>query len=341
MRTDPSVFPRPMCATCAEQSACRARGRVENDYPNCHCPLLRTSLRTVTSLLSWWSRFHDCSSDSRLDEVGRTLMARFTKDRMRFSEVFEPSWSHDEAGWHFWRFSYAFPGHCSDPAADIGSLVELCRPFGEAVAQWVRSLSAHARDPAVFLPLVGLAYDTPASWRVKLYLQFRDDAGDASLRIAARLTGREDLHRMFRNRTLHMVGIDLGPHGISGAKLYFLEPCIPWRDVSRVAGPVDLIEYLGNMGVDPLHNLLVIHRMRRQDDPDLDIPTEIDFALRENELCWEDLAGFPIVSRLRRAGGPAAELESAFSLGVRRISVPVGRTDKLNVYYVLTEIDAP
>lgn len=115
---------------------------------------------------------------------------------------------------------------------------------------------------------------------------------------------------------------------------------MPSRDVARRVGPVELIQYLAGIGLNHLTNLLVIHRMRRQDDPDLEAPVEIDFALRDNDLCWEDLAGSPTLSRVRGPGNPIDALESAFALAVRRISVPVGRADKLNAYYVLTELDA-
>jgi len=341
MRTERTGFPRPMCPTCGEQSACRASGQVKDDYPRCHRPLLGTSLDRVADLLAWWNRFHGCGGDSRLGDLQRALLTRLATDRMRFSEVFEPSWSHDGDGWHFWRFSYAFPGFRNDPTSDMRDLLAFCRPFGDELTGQVRTLLSPVLDPAVFLPLLGLAYDTPTSWRVKLYLQFRDDAGDEPLRVASRLTGRTDLHRLFRKRSLHLVGIDLGAHGIAGAKLYFLQPRIPSRDVPRGGRPVELIEYLTNAGLDELRNLLVIHRMRRRDDPYLENPAELDFALQDNDLCWEDLAASPTLRKVRRGESPSplATLESGFRIGVRRISVSVGGTEKLTVYYVPTEVD--
>jgi hypothetical protein len=332
-------FPQPRCATCAERSSCHAKGTIKDDYPSCHRPLLGTSLARVADLLAWWSRFHVCGGDARLGDVQQALLTRLGSDRMRFSEVFEPSCSLDRTGWHFWRFSYAFPGFRDDPAADTRDLLAMCRPFGEELSRQVRTLLSPMLEPAVFLPLVGLAYDAPAAWRIKLYLQFRDDADDEPLRIVSRLTGHQHLGRLFRGGGLHLVGIDLGTQGIVGAKLYFRHPCIPLREVSRMAGPVELIDYLATVGHDQLRNLLVIHRMRRRDDPDLATAAEIDFALQDNDLCWEDLAVSPTLRRACAGENALAALESAFALGVRRISVPVGRTDKLNVYYVPTELD--
>ena len=328
-----------MCATCGAQSPCRTSGRTREDYPDCHRPLLGTSLGRVAELLAWWNRFHGCGADPRLGELQRAVLKRLAADRTRFSEVVEPSCSLDETGWHFLRFSYAVPGFRADPVGDAGDLLALCRPFGEALSEQVRALLGPARHQAVSLPLMGIAYDAADAWRVKLYLQFADDAGDEPLGIAARLSGRSDLASLFRGRHLHLIGIDLGARGIAGAKLYFRLPQVRLADVARVAGPVALLDDLAGSGVEALRNLLVIHRMRRRDDPALERAAEVDFALPENDLCWEDLAASPIVQRARAGDSPLAALEGAFTLGVRRVSVAVGRADKLNVYFVLNEID--
>ncbi len=334
-----AVFPRPRCATCGNQSRCRMRRPVRDVYPRCHRPLLGTSLHRVADLLAWWNCFHGCGGDSRLEELQWAILTRLATDRMRFSEVFEPSCSQDSGGWHFWRFSYAFPGFHSDPDSASRDLLEVCRPFGEELRDLVRMLLSAVLEPPVCQPLVGVAYNTPASWRIKLYFQFRDDAGDEPLRIASRLTGRTDLRRLFRKRSLHLVGIDLGPRGIVAAKLYFLQAQVPSHDVPRIAGPVELIAYLAEAGLHQVRNLLVIHRMQRYDDPDLERPVEVDFALQDNDLCWEDLAGSRTLRAALGGGNPLATLESAFPMAVRRVSVSVGRTEKLTVYYVPTDLD--
>lgn len=332
-------FPRPKCPTCGNQSRCRVRRPVRDVYPRCHRPLLGTSLPRVADLLAWWSRFHHCDGDSRLDHLKWALLTRLATDRLHFSEIFEPSCSRDSSGWHFWRFSYAFPGFRCDPAAAIHDALEMCRPFGDELRSQTRTLLSPALEAAVCAPLVGLAYDTPTSWRVKLYLQFYDDAGSEALRIASRLTGRTDLHRVFGNRHLHLIGIDLGPRGIMAAKLYFMYAQIPSRQVSRVAGPVELIDYLAGAGLEHVNNLLVTHRMHRFDDPDLEHPTEVDFALQDNDLCWEDLAGSQTLRTAFGSETPLAMLESSFPVAVRRVSVSVGRPDKLTLYYAPTEIE--
>jgi len=293
----------------------------------------------VSDLLSWWSRFHGCSGDSRLEDLQWAILTRLATDRMRFSEVFEPSCSQDGGGWHFWRFSYAFPDFRDDPDSASRDLLAVCRPFGEELCDLVSMLLSPVLEPPVCQPLVGVAYNTPTSWRIKVYLQFEDDAGDEPLHIAARLTGRTDLRRLFRKQRLHLVGIDLGPRGIVAAKLYFLQPEIPALDVPRVVGPVELIAHLTAAGVDTVRNLLVIHRMQRYDDSALEFPVEVDFALLDNDLCWEAVSGSRTLRATLGGTNPLTALESCFPVAVRRVSVSVGRMDKLTMYYVPTEID--
>ena len=169
------------------------------------------------------------------------------------------------------------------------------------------------------LPLVGIAYDGADAWRLKIYLQFHDDAGDAAWRIARRLVGRADLHRLFAGQRLHLLGIDLGPHGIAGAKLYVRHPEVAIRDVSHLAGPVTLLDDLAAAGRTHLRNLLVIHRLRRPDDPALATPAEVDFALGENELLWDDLETTAALRALRGPSAPVTELAAEFGIAVRRV----------------------
>ena len=116
----PAAFPHPLCPTCGEQPFCRARGHIKADYPHCHRALLGTRLDRAADLIDWWSAFHGYA-DPRLGALRAAVLERLAADRWRYSEVFEPSWSHDPQGWHFWRFSYALPGFRDAAGRESGS----------------------------------------------------------------------------------------------------------------------------------------------------------------------------------------------------------------------------
>jgi len=273
-------------------------------------------------------------SDDRLDGVVRVLLDTFAEDRMRYSEIFEPSFSVDADGLHLYRFSYAFPGFRADPSAVLETIIAMCSPFGDKIAGYARQLLATAEDPCVEQVLFGLAYDGRQNWRVKLYVQFGEREDDRSLSLAGKLVGLQKPEDRFVGKSLHLLGIDLGAGGIRQVKFYFLNPDIPsW------VGEVGLISYLGSTGTSQLDDLLTIHRMRRIDDSGLDIAVEVDFPLITNELHFKDLVCYPELGALISQNAPVGELESKFDPAYRRISFPIGVMDKVNVYYVLTGMD--
>jgi hypothetical protein len=323
----------PRCRICGRQDRCREDNPPDQQYPECHRPLLGTRLDKVRELFEWMAGAQG-ASDPRLDELAAVLLDRFEGDRGHYSEIFEPSFSIDSAGAHLYRFSYAFPGFRADPQGTVGSIAALCAPFGEEVTGHARQLLAPAEDACVEQLLFGLAYDDSENWRVKLYYQFKNHAGDRPLVLAGRLAGATIGDRV-ASKSLHLLGIDLGRGGIRQVKFYFLHENVP-PEVREVG----LIKRLASAGRGRLSDFLTIHRMRQKDDPGLESAAEVDFPLIGNELLLDDLLGYSELARLVPAGGPLGQLKSGFRPAFRRISVPVGVLDKVNLYYILTEMDA-
>jgi hypothetical protein len=319
-----SAFPKPFCPTCATQTLCQEAGEVRGDYPACRSPMRHDNVESAARLFTWWQRFHGVTDD-RLDSVRRTLLARLARDR-EFSELFEPSLSHDVHGWHALRFSYAFPGLRRDEVGCLATLRELMAAFGEAALGHVERLAIALHDPCVEQVLFGLAYDTPAQWRVKLYLQFRSDAGVAGLRLARAMVGSDDLAAVAQQAPLHLCGLDLGAVGLVGAKLYFLH-----RELRPAEARAWLGDTLASWGERRWHNLLRIHRLRGPGGEGLAQPTAVDFHLAENDLLPTD-----VESLLAGEDAPYWRLKAEFPLALRRLSLAIGG-GKVNGYYVLTD----
>jgi hypothetical protein len=236
--------------------------------------------------------------------------------------------------WHPLRFSYAFPASRDDLAGTIAELATWYAAFGSDVAGWAGTVLRYAHDPAIERLLFGLAWDSPERWRVKLYLEL--SPGARALRHAARLVGNVQIPSRFEGRELPLVGLDLGPRGLVGAKLYFR-----LAELSLAAPPPFLtdVELLGELApaIPVLRDVLLIHRFGGPNDEGGWRVSELDFALPENGLHWCRVGGLRSLRRLRSPGDLLERLERSFPLGFRRISVPVGRPEKLNAYYVLAQ----
>jgi hypothetical protein len=302
------------------------------------------SIERTAELFAWMARHHDIA-DERLDRVLEILLDRFRSDRMSYSDIFEPSFSRLAGRFHFYRFSYAFPGFKSDPDGTLDTLRNLCKPFGERLVDYVDNLSQTMTHPCVSQPLFGLAYDGPEDFRVKLYIQFgqsgtasavQQKTRQAALKVAESATGCLVLSDTFHDRNLHLLGLDLGSTGLRQAKLYFLHSPIELSEITSILGELELIEHLGSLGKTELRDFLIIHRMQSPTDMDLTIPAEIDFSLGANQLAWEQLTRS---ETLKRATSEDAyqQLTTSFQLAFRRISVSIFGADKLNAYYVLNE----
>lgn len=336
------TWPRPRCVTCAAQAPCEARGTTLPSYPQCHVPLRRTDPRRLAALFEAW-RAHDGADDVRLRALEAALLARVAEDGQRFSEVLEPSfgWTRDE-GHRLYRFSYAFPGFRGDPEGTTRAVVGLAGTFGDAAAHVGERVMRAARHPSVVQPLFGLACDAGAI-RLKLYLQFADDAGAAALTLASRMVGVPDLAARLgaaAGAPLHLACVDFSPSGgVVGAKLYLAYPKVDLRAPSPVPSGA-LFDALAASGVASLSNVLAIHHLAGPADAGVAVPREIDFGLVENDLLFRDVKRLAPLAPIVLLGTPSSRIESAFRVGVRRLTVSTGEVTKLNVYYVLAETEA-
>ena len=316
------AFPKPWCITCSAQPACRATGQARGEYPACRLPPRESSPEDVARLFAWWRRFHRVV-DGRLARVEAVLVERLARDR-GYSEIFEPSVSFDRRGWHFLRFSYAFPGLRGAEEDALATLKELAAAFGGGVAahfgQFARALDQACVEQVLF----GLAYDGVDDWRVKLYLQFRSEAGADALRLARALLSARDLTALAGATPLHLCGLDLGAAGLVGAKLYFLH-----REVSSARTRELFGETLARLGERPWRNVLRIHRLRGAQGGGGARADEVDFHLAENDLLPRDVDAW-----LGGADSPYERLSHELPVALRRVSLTVGG-GKMNGYYVL------
>lgn len=265
----------------------------------------------------------DATDDVPGRELTDAVLARFSSDRREYSDILEWSLCEDTNGIDLARFSYAFPGYGRTPREITHAVVSWSEGVGAAAGRAARSVMRAARHAAVEQVLVGYAHGAGAPSRAKLYLQFRSTAGKAALQLAHAVLGTNRPTQSDR-LPLHLMGLDVGAGGLAGAKLYFVE---------RERGP--------RFGAwpTPLENTLRIHRLRGPDDPGFETPSEIDFSLPENDLTWTELANTPLLAPFALARRRLEELGAAFRLRVRRVSLSLGGSPKLNVYYVLDEVE--
>ena len=319
------------CDVCAQREACAPEGR-RPDYPSCHRPIRRTRLDRLAELLRACASPHDLDP-LRLDALTALLVDRHALDRDHYSEVFALSASRSRGQEHLFRFSYALPDFREAPGRALALARGIGGLYGEAALRLFEHGLALAEDPAVMLPLLGLEDDGAGRFRAKISLQFADGAGAAALSIAERLFGATGWEERFAGRRLHMIGVDAGPHGLVGAKLYF--DASPLRlDASWLASS-GLVADLRAAGVEALTDALAIHRFASADDPRGEIATEVDFGLASNELPWSVIRALPRFASA--APATLAALESAYHLGVRRLSIEAASDDKLTSYYILAE----
>lgn len=310
-------YPLPLCALCGDRPKCDAAGQPRPDYPRCKQPLLRPRLDRLHALVDDWRLRHgDATPPLRALLDG--LCTRFAADRERFSEIFEPSFSWDEGGAHFRRFSYAFPGFRGDESA-APAIASLLAGFGAGVARLGAAFVRAARHPAVLHPLLGAADDGERGLRLKLYLQFRDDGDAAARALTSQMIGARSDDLPGR---LHMLGLDAGARGLSGAKLYFVPP--PDGRVfaplgRRLARALDVYRLDGNGASARL--------------------SDVDFALAENECTEADLFGGPLAADYADALRAFAGLRARFAVAVRRVSIAHPPARRLTLYYVPTETE--
>jgi hypothetical protein len=254
-------------------------------------------LERVRALFEWWSARQPFAS-AAFDETRAWVLERLADDRERYSDVFEPSFSWDERGVFFRRFSYAFPGFRAAPDETARAAQAFFDPWGAAARDaGARLVRAARRDP-VAQPIVGVADDRDRGVRVKLYLQFHERATEPAAELVRAMTGAAlDTKRL--NGALHMLGLDLSTGGVAGAKLYVARGAE--LDVHRIDDPAD--DFFARA-------------------PELDFAADHPRAAALADHYPEAFAAFD-------------ELRAAFAVRVRRASVETAGARKLTLYYAV------
>ena len=235
-----------------------------------------------------------------------------------FFDALEPSLSGAGERVDTYRFSYGFPAFRRDRPAVIAAVHAIARTCGKAAALAARRAMLAAERDCVEQPIVGYAHDGPRQRRFKLYLMFRRGEDAAARALVREVVGGS--HEPRQSGELHMLGLDVGDQGVTGAKLYFEHPTL---ELSSDYTSPPLV----------LRRPLAIHAMRASDDEAHD-PVALDFSVRDGGHSWSDLearlaAEQPGTIRTFR------ELDARFRLQVRRLSFFRGEPRKVNLYYVL------
>jgi hypothetical protein len=270
--------------------------------------------------------------------LAAAVVEALRRDRERFSDVFEPSISVDEAGEHALRFSYAFPGFREAPATAVHAALAMAAPFGPALTAATRRLLRAATDPAVEQPLVGIAWDRAGAPRHKVYLQLRDGAGRAAADLAGRVLGLPWLAESLAGAApLHMLGVDLGRDGLTGAKLYLAHAVVPPGDAPIAQALATLAP-----GPRPYRRVLEIRRLTAASREERALPpaSDVDLGLADNDLLWEDVAKVPTLAPTLGRSRAIHAVFSSFQVEVRRLSLSVSAARRTTVYYALREVEA-
>jgi hypothetical protein len=331
-----AAFPMPRCESCSSRDACEATKELRDEYPACRSPLRDVDIHRTSALLDWLATRAGVPA-----EVSRALqaplLARYAEDCGERPDVLEPSFSCDPSGTHVYRFSYGFPTLRRQRAAVERTLMALCSPLGGHAVDAARAVLLASRSAVVEQILFGYAHgDGGTAARPKLYLQFLASEPSGALDLAGRMLGRP-LDSLDRLGPLHLLCLDVGSGGLSGARLYFSIDRILVDEVAARVGRVPLLAALKDLGVVELRQLLAIHRLRGPDDAEVARPAEVDFSLEDNDLRWLDVRALPVVREQLERSPTLEELQRSFRIAVRRISGSVGDGSKLNVYYGLNE----
>jgi hypothetical protein len=303
----------------------------------------------VTRMASVW-RSNPACNDPRLDQVVGVLDERLRRDAVRFSGVFEPSFSFDQLGWHLCRFSYAFPDFREEPVRGVETILAVARAFGPSIASLVVRLTRGAFQRFVEQPIVGLAFDTPDTWTFKVYYQVDPCHHEEAIGWLGRLVPSSALRRVVGSAPLHLIGMDLGPQGIRAVKLYFLHREFETDRLDRVLWRRPLSHFLRRCGISRMSNLLTIHRLESWDDPGIGHIAAVDFPLIENGLEDAEMFGpdgllpkvLPEVSpppcapqARSRFLFPASADHAAFA--VVRVSIYNTQEPRVNLYFHLVD----
>lgn len=329
------MFPRARCEGCGARDTCAARGAVLPEYPRCQVPIRGVDLQRTAELFAWMRGASGIGADAGdIAEMEAAVIDRLRRDRVVFSDVLEPSFACGPSGTRFYRFSYAFPALGAERGGTGDALGRLCRPFGPAAGAACASALRASQAGIVEQLLFGFEGGA-ATRKVKLYVQFRSAAGARALALAERVLGCR--LEIAAAGPLHLLGVDVGEHGLAAAKLYFMEPRVDLRPGAGGA-KVPLFAELAAAGVEVLRDVLWIHRMDRPCDDGVRRPSDVDFSLLDNDLLWSDLAALPSVRGHVERTPAIEELLVRFRVYVRRVSASIGGAERLTAYYALREV---
>jgi hypothetical protein len=257
-------------------------------------------------------------SGAGVHDLEEALFARYAFDCDPYFDAMEPSLSATGERVDAYRFSYAFPAFRRDRRSLGADVIRIAATCGEAAAAAARLVVRAAEQECVEQPLVGYSDDGAGARRFKLYLMFRSSHDVAARALAREVVGAP--HDLRQDGSLHMLGLDVGGRGVSGAKLYFEH---------------ESLALTADYGFRPmaLGRALAIHALRAPDDAAM-APVALDFSLREPGLTWATLQP-EVASRQPALARLFKELDARFHLEVRRLSLFRGEPGKVNLYYVL------
>jgi hypothetical protein len=256
-------------------------------------------------------------------DLEKAVFERYEADRDPYFDAWEPSLSAAGDRLDIYRFSYAFPAFRRDKERIGADVIRIASTCGEAAAEAARRVVRAGNQDCVEQPIVGYAHDGGEAHRFKLYLMFRSGHDSAARALARQLVGAP--HDLRQKGNLHMVGLDLGTRGVTGAKLYFEHDTIPLT---------------ADYGCSPmtLRNALAIHALQAPDDAAHE-PVALDFSLRGAALSWAALEP-EVASRQPALVRIFKDLDARFRLDARRLSFFRGMPAKMNLYYVLDPREA-
>jgi len=325
--------------TCAFATRCLRAGRARREYSRCHRPIRAVRGSRLRALGEHWLQAHNVT-DLRARELLDRVLARAERDQRVYSELFEPSFQVEGERVDLFRFSYGFPEFLRAPGNTAETIADWMRPFG-VVADHFGEVLRRVRHPCVEQVLAGIAWDGRDALRLKLYLQFRDDAGDTALRLAGAIVGARELQRVHSGRPLHLLCISHGVRGVVGVNAYFkvapFDPAAPPSDLRDSELMADLAAH----GVRSLTGAVAVHRMLGPDDRALETVSDVSVSPLDNELRWSLLRSLPSVARSLAAAPAVAELAGRFRIGVRWLTVSTGTVRRVTGYYILNEVPDP
>lgn len=298
----------------------------------------RVRLDRLRALFDAWASL-DHAISPQADALRDAVIAALAEDREHYSDIFEASIQMGSSREFAFRFSYAFPGFRSNPAASIQHAVAAAAPFGPRITASVKRLFRAALHTSVEQPLIGIAWDRGDEPRHKVYLQLRDDAGAQGVHHVAEVLGMPFLNDALRHARLHMVGVDFGSRGVTGAKLYVAHSRVEPSSDDVVARTAALLDPTA----DAFHNVLAIHRVNADSAARSGLPpvSDVDVGLDGAALSWDRVASSPAISSILQKSRIWPELNGKFVLGPRRVSLSTRAPHAFTVYYALREVEEP